>query len=125
VATLEAWRDAQAQVMESGAQFVAISPQTVHHNSLTADQHKLNYPLLSDAGSQVAEGFGVAYRAPEEQVRLYRSSFVNLPHLTGDESWTLPLAATFVISQSGNISAAFVSPDHRERAEPANVLASL
>jgi peroxiredoxin len=125
VATLETWRDSQAQVRERGAQFVAISPQTVHHNSLTADQHKLQYPVLSDVGSDVARKFGIAYRVPEEQVTLYRSSFVNLPHLTGDDSWTLPLAATFVISQDGKIVAAFVPQDHRERAEPADVLATL
>jgi peroxiredoxin len=125
VATLEAWRNSHAQVLERGAQFVAISPQTAHHNSLTSDQHKLHYRLLSDGGNEVAKKFGVAYRVPEEQVTLYRSSFVNLPHLNGDESWMLPLAATFVISHSGKIAAAFVSPDHRERAEPADVLAAL
>jgi peroxiredoxin len=62
---------------------------------------------------------------PEEQELLYRRSFVNLPHINGDESWQLPVAATFVISQDGNVSANYVSGDYRERTDPEDVLASI
>ena len=125
VATLEAWRDALAQLQAAGAQFVAISPQLIRHNAFTADQHKLSFPVLSDEGNQVAKQFGIAYRVPAEQEQLYRRSFVNLPHLHGDESWELPLASTFVISQKGKIAFADFRCDYRERPEPAAVLASL
>lgn len=125
VAELEAWRDALPQVKASGANVVAISPQKVQHNAFTADQHKLGFPVLSDIGNAVAKTFGIAYRVPEEQEQLYRRSFVNLPHLNGDESWELPLAATYVIGTDGVIKSAFVSADYRERAEPSAVLAQL
>jgi peroxiredoxin len=125
VASLEAWRDAAPQVIAAGAKLVGISPQSVHQNSLTADQHRLNFPLLSDSGNQVAEQFGVRYRVPQDQERLYRSSFVNLPHINGDASWTLPMPALFVIGGDGKIATAKVEADYRERADPAVVLATL
>lgn len=125
IAELEAWRDALPQVKAAGATLVAISPQKVQHNAFTADQHKLAFPVLSDSGNQVAKQFGIAYRVPEEQEQLYRRSFVNLPHLNGDESWELPLAATYVIAPDGAIKSALIQADYRERAEPATVIASL
>jgi peroxiredoxin len=125
IAELEAWRDALPQVKAAGATLVAISPQKAQHNAFTADQHKLAFPILSDAGNQVAKQLGIAYRVPEEQEQLYRRSFVNLPHLNGDESWELPLAATYVIAPDGAIKSALIQADYRERAEPATVIASL
>ena len=125
IAELEAWRDALPQVKAAGAALVTLSPQKVQHNAFTADQHKLTFPVLSDAGNQVAKQFGIVYRVPEEQEQLYRRSFVNLPHLNGDGSWELPLAATFVVAPGGTIKSAFIQADYRERAEPATVLAQL
>ena len=125
IAELEAWRDSLPQVKAAGATLVAISPQKVQHNAFTADQHELSFPVLSDSGNQVAKQFGIAYRIPGEQEQLYRRSFVNLPHLNGDESWELPLAATFIIASDGTIKLSFVQADYRERAEPANVLSSV
>lgn len=125
VAELEAWRDALPLVRDAGASLVAVSPQKVQHNSFTADQHKLFFPVLSDARNQLARAFGIVYRVREEQELLFRRSFVNLPHLNGDESWELPLPATFTIGSDGYLRSAFASPDYRERAEPANVLLQL
>jgi peroxiredoxin len=125
IAELEAWRDALPQVKAAGANFLAISPQKLQHNAFTADQHKLTFPVLSDVGNQVAKQFGIVYRVPDEQEQLYRRSFVNLPHLNGDESWELPLAATYAIAPDGTIKSAFIQVDYRDRAEPAAVLATL
>lgn len=125
IAELEAWRDALPEVKAAGATLVAISPQKVQHNAFTADQHKPAFPLLSDVGNRIAKQFGIVYRVPAEQEQLYRRSFVNLPHLNGDDSWELPLAATYVIAPNGTIKSAFISADYRERAEPATVIAQL
>jgi peroxiredoxin len=125
VAQLEAWRDALLLVTQAGASLVGISPQKIQHNAFTADQHKLRFPLLNDPANAVAKQFGIAYLVPDEQEQFFRRSFVNLSHLNGDESWELPLAATFVIAQDGRIKAAFVGNDYRERPDPEDVLKSL
>jgi peroxiredoxin len=125
IAQLEAWRDAFPALQTAGAQIVAISPQTLHQNFLTADQHKLPFPLLSDSGNRVAKQFGISYPVPEEQEQLYRRSFVNLPHINGDDSCQLPVAGTFAISQSGKIAATHISADYRERKDPQEVLISI
>ena len=63
------------------------------------DQHKLRFPLLSDPGNRVARQFGLTYRVPEEQKAIYQRAFVNLPFVNGDDSWQLPIPATYVIDR--------------------------
>jgi peroxiredoxin len=132
--TLEAWQSAwetlrtQAHTSETATRrplLVAISPQLPRQNDFTAQQHGLTFPILSDAGSQVAARFGITYTVPEAMQHHYRSILVNVPFINGDQSWTLPLPATFVLSQQGTILHAEAHADHRVRADPADILAQL
>jgi peroxiredoxin len=125
VAEIESWRDAWRYIEDAGATLIAISPMLVRHNFFMADQHKLAFPILSDAGNQVAREFGLAYRVPDYQKQLYRSGFVNLPNLKGDEICELPLPATYAGGRDGNVLFAYASADYMERAEPADVMAAL
>lgn len=125
VGTLEAWNGLLPQVHQAGASLVGISPQTVHQSYLMHEQHKLGFPLLSDAGNKVARQFGLVYRVPTYQQEIYARTFVNLPFINGDGSWDLPLPATYIIAPDGRVRYANADPDHTVRAEPTKVLASL
>jgi len=125
VGQVEAMNAIYSQIKESGASLVAISPQTVHQSYLMADQHKLRFPLLSDAGSKVAQAFGLAYCAPDYQQEIYRRVFVNLPFVNGDESWQLPVPATYILDGNGTVSYASANPDYTDRPEPSEILARL
>ena len=125
VGQLEAMNFIATQIRESGAELVAISPQTIQHAFFMADQHHLRFPLLSDFHNEVARQFGLVYRVPDEQQVLYRRTFVNLPLANGDDSWELPIPATFVINQDGTISSADANPDYTVRPEPLEILARL
>lgn len=93
VGQLEAMNAIYPQIQALGAFLVGVSPQTVHQSYLMADQHRLRFPVLSDAGSKVARQFGLAYRVPEYQQEVYQRAFVNLPFANGDSSWELPIPA--------------------------------
>lgn len=122
VGQLEAMDLILPQIEQAAASLVAISPQTVQQSFFMADQHELRFPLLSDAGNKVARQFGLVYRAPEEQQEIYRRSFVNLPFANGDDSWELPIPATFILDRDGTVLYASASEDYTERPEPADVL---
>jgi len=122
VTELEAWRGLYPQLREMGALLVAISPQTVRQNDFMAGQHSLPFPLLSDAGCSVAEKFGLAYHVPEYHQHYYRSILVNVPFVNGDETWRLPLPATYVVDRDGTIVFAEAHADFRVRPEPTEIL---
>jgi peroxiredoxin len=112
-------------VSRAGIAVTAVSPMTQHQSFLTRDQHRLEFPLLSDAGNQVARKFGLVYSVPDEQRLTYRRTFVNLPFVNGDESWELPIPATFVLDRSGTVLYSLANADYTVRPEPLEVLAAV
>jgi peroxiredoxin len=122
VGQMEAMNAIYPEIQSAGASFVAISPQTVHQCSLMADQHKLRFPLLSDTQNSVARQFGLAYRVPEYQQEIYRRVFVNLPFVNGDDSWELPIPATYVLNGDGIVRYSSVNPDYTDRPEPVEIV---
>ena len=123
IAQLEAWNRLMATISRAGIAMAAMSPMTQHQSFLTRDQHRLEFPLLSDAGNRVARQFGLVYSVPEEQRLVYRRTFVNLPFVNGDESWELPVPATFAIDRGGTILFSSADADYTVRPEPLEVLA--
>jgi peroxiredoxin len=122
VGQMEAMNYIAAEIEAAGASLVAISPQTVKQAYFMHDQHKLRFPLLVDARNEVARQFGLVYVVPEEQQKLYRSTFVNLPFANGDDSWELPIPATYVIDRHGSILFASANEDYTVRPEPLEIL---
>ncbi len=125
VGQMEAMNLIVPDIENAGAILVAISPQTVKQSFFMHDQHKLRFPLLSDTGNQVARQFGLAYRVPDYQQAVYRRAFVNLPFTNGDESWELPIPATYILDRDGTVLFVSANEDYTERPEPAQILSFL
>lgn len=122
---LEVWQTLYADVREKGALLVAVSPQLPRQNDFTVQRHLLKFPVLSDKSAEVAAQFGITYSVPEAMQKHYRSILVNVPFINGDQSWRLPLPATFVIGQDGVLKFAEAHANHRVRPDPRDVLAVL
>ncbi len=123
---LETWQGLLPRLRQpdagSPALLVAISPQTPRQNAFTAERHHLTFPLLSDPQSAAGTDFGLAYTVAEAARSWYRSMLVNIPFLNGDDSWRLPLPATFVLDAAGTVIFADAYADHRRRPDPQAVL---
>ena len=125
VAQTEAMNLVLPEIERAGATLVAISPQTARQSFFMRDQHKLRFPLLSDAGNNVARQFGLTYRVPQEQQAIYQRAFVNLAFVNGDQSWELPIPATYIFDRDGTVVYVSANEDYAERPEPADVLSVL
>jgi peroxiredoxin len=124
-AQLSALQDVHKQLADAGASLIAISPQTQKHSYMTRDMHKLRFPVLSDAGNQVARKFDLVYRLSPELQAIYESIMTKLPGYNGDQSWELPMAATYLVQPDGKISYARIDADWRHRPEPEELLRAL
>jgi peroxiredoxin len=125
VGQMEAMNLIVPQIEQTGASLVAISPQTVKQSFFMHDQHRLRFPLLSDAGNNVARQFRLTYRVPAAQEVVYRRAFVNLPFTNGDDSWELPIPAAYIIDRDGTVLYASANEDCAERPEPADIMRAL
>jgi peroxiredoxin len=119
---LQALQAALAEIATRGASLVAISPQTAANSRKSQRDNKLDFPILSDLRSQVADAFGIRYALPADLVDLYKSFKNDLPAFNEDPSWVLPIPARYVIGTDGIIAYAEVNPDYTQRPDPSELL---
>lgn len=107
-----------------GASLVALTPELPDKSLSVQEKHGLPFEVLSDLDLKVAHQYGVVFTLIPEVASVYKK-FVNLESYNGNASNELPLAATYIIDQSGKIRYAFVDADYTKRAEPADIIAAL
>lgn len=113
------------EIKELGATLVAISPQTPDNSLSTVEKNELEFEVLSDGGNQVAKEFGLVFVLPEELRPIYQDFGIDLPAQNGDNTFELPIPATYVIAQDGTIIHAFVEADYTKRLDPKEIIAAL
>ena len=104
---------------------MAISPQLPKYSRELIERRHLTFEILSDQGNKVAEQFGLRWTLPEYLREVYRGFPLPIEKFNGDDSWTLPIPARFVIDQQGVIRAAESNPDYTSRPEPGETLEAL
>ncbi len=122
---LRALQSVLPQVQALGGHLVAISPQTPDESLSTAETNALAFPVLSDVGSDAARSFGIAFDLAVELRPIYARFGHAQPDRNGDDSWVLPIPATYVVGQKGRIALAFVDIDYRNRLDPTDVVQAL
>ena len=119
---LRALQRALESAEAAGVTLVAVSPNLPDVSLALVDEAELTFPVLSDVGSEVAASFNLVYEMVPEQVEYYRTHDRDLAAKNGNETWLLPLPATYVIDREGIIRYDFIDLNHRVRAEPSEVV---
>ena len=119
---LRDFQRALPQIRGAGAELVAISPQAPDQSLTTTEINELEFAVLSDVGSVVAERYGLVFSLDEAAQDVHRSVGIDLGEVNEDETWRLPAAASFVISRDGRVAFADVSADYRWRPASGDLL---
>ena len=119
---LRAYQKALPEIEALGARLVAITPETPDNSLSTAEKNDLSFSVLSDARGQLSEALGIRFELSPAIQALYQKFGHDLPARNGDDRWSLPMPATFVVERGGVIAFAFVDPDYRKRLEPATAV---
>ena len=115
---LRALQQVLPEIQGLGAQLVAISPETPDSSLSTQEKNELSFQILSDVGNQVAQAFGLVFTLPEVLRPIYEGFGIDIPAHNGDDTFELPIPATYVVKPDGAIAYAFVNTDYTQRLEP-------
>lgn len=115
------------QIKELDATLIAISPEKPDHAIVMAEKNMLTFPVLGDFGNKVARQFGIVFQIGQEVKELSRNVFKNdIALRNGEDSYELPVPATYVLDKTGTVRFAHVAVDYMTgRAEPEAVIAAL
>jgi len=117
--------EVQAKITAMGAQIVAIMPERQQFAAAFKSDSGLDYPVLTDIDNGYALSLNLAIWVGEELEALMADSGRDLPRYQGNQSWFLPIPATFVLARDGTIKARFIDPDYRKRMTLEDLLAAL
>ena len=110
------------EIMRLGASLVTIHPQTASEPVGGAEEWAPLFPVLTDEGNVVARQFGLVFSVSEKLRPLYLEIGLDIPTFNGEDSFELPVPATYVLDQDRIVCAAHVHADYKKRMEPAQIL---
>jgi len=121
----KALNDIVPTINELGANLVGISPELPNNSMSTAEKHELKFEVLSDVGNVIAREYGIVMDVPAALQPLYLEWGLDVPTTNGDDSWELPIPATYVIDSNGQIILAYINKFYIERLEPSEIVKAL
>lgn len=113
------------EIRSLGATLVGVSPETPDVSLSTVEECGLDFEVVSDLGNRVARSYGLLMEVYEELRPLYLEWGLDVPAHNGDQSWELPVPATYVIDRTGIIQAGLVDKNYTHRMEPIAIIAAL
>jgi peroxiredoxin len=116
---------AQGRIAARGGSMVAIVPERQQFAAEMKGEAGAAFPILIDMDNGYAMSLNLAIFVGDELREHMTAIGRNLPDYQGNDSWTLPIPATFVVGRDGRIRAVFVDPDFRQRMTVEQLIAAL
>jgi len=113
------------EITAAGAQLVTISPQTPDRSADQVNQSNLTFEVLSDIGNRLSKQCGLVFTLPESLRPIYEAWQIDIPGHNADNTFELPMPATYIIDKEGLVRYAFVDMDYTKRLEPDLIIEQL
>ena len=122
---MQALNIALPEFVKRGVTLLGLTPEmpTTVQDTLTANE--LAITVLSDEGNRVSASLGLVFELPEVLRPIYERFGIDIPASNGDDSFTLPVPATYILGQDRVARYHFVNVDYTQRAEPTQLIAEL
>lgn len=112
----------EGEVNSAGAALVAITPEVRKFASELKEGASASFPILCDIDNGYALMLNLAFYVGDEKRRYMEAAGWDIGSFQGNESWTLPIPATFVVGADGIVQARFIDPDYRKRMDIDDIL---
>ena len=113
--TIHALVRVHSKIAEAKGQVIAIMPDRQPFAIEFKREASSPFPVLIDMNNGYALSLNLAIWIGPDLERLLTSYGRTLPDYQGNDSWILPIPATFVVGRDGIIRARFIDPDFRRR----------
>ena len=116
---------AQSRIAALGARIVAITPEKASFTNEMKLDANVPFPILSDMDNGYALSLNLAIWIGGEIRELLLELGHDLPRYQGNDTWMLPIPATFIVGRDGRVGARFLDPDYRRRAAVEDLIEAL
>lgn len=111
-------------IRAASGQIVAIVPDRQRYAAAVRAEAEAEFPVLTDMDNGYAMSLNLVFWVGEEMRSFMGAAGLDLAEYQGNESWMVPVPATFVVGSDGLVRARFVDPDYRRRMTIESMLAA-
>ena len=116
---------ARPQIEAAGGRAVAIVPDRQQYAAAIRAEAEADFPVLTDMDNGYAMSLNLVFWVGAEMRDFMSAAGLDLGEYQGNDSWMVPVPATFVVGRDGRVKARFVDPDYRKRMTIESMLAAL
>jgi peroxiredoxin len=113
------------EATEAGAQIVAIVPDRQEFAAKLRAEANAPFPVLTDIDNAYALSLGLVFWVGDEIRQHMLARGADPSQSQGNDSWFVPVPATFIVGRDGKVLERHVDPDYRRRMGVEAVLAAL
>ena len=122
---VDALAKAAPEVASLGGQIVAILPEIGKYSAELKSYAKAPFPVLSDIDGGYALETNLLFWLGDEKREAMKAGGVDIEPYQGNDTWMLPIPATFIVGRDGVVKARYIDPDYRHRMEIDDLLSAL
>jgi peroxiredoxin len=116
--------EAHKQLPAGGGEIIAIMPDRQKFVADLKSQSNVPFPILTDMDNGYALSLNLTIWVGAEIQKMMEGR-LDLLTFQGNNSWMLPIPATFVVGRDALIRARFIDPDYRNRMMISDMLAAM
>lgn len=118
-------RELVPELEKFASRLVAISPQSPDESPSTNSLADLDFTVLSDPGSRVADTVGIVFQQADQVLDAQRALGLDLAEVNAEGSTRLPMPTVLGVDRDHSVRFVDVQPDYTKRTEVAEILAAL
>jgi peroxiredoxin len=104
-------------IRKLGGDIIAISPEMQQFGAALREYADAPFPVLTDLDNGYALQLNLVFWVGDEKREAMTQSGIDIQPYNGNDTWTLPVPATFVVGRDGLVKARYIDPDYRRRME--------
>ena len=115
-------QDSLKYITGKGASVIGVTPETNESMNKIIVKSGASFPLVHDEGYKIMNSYGVSFKMDTATITKYKKYDIFVDKANGNNDYTLPVPATYVIGKDGRIKYVHFDTDYRKRATVGEIL---
>lgn len=123
---LEQFQSKLDQILQKGASVIAVTPEANDGIEKTTAKNNLTFSVLFDEGYHIMDAYHVRFLVTDPyagKIKMFLGA--SIAESNNDEKPYLPIPATYIIGQDGNIKKVFFDQDYKNRPAVSEIVSFL
>ena len=104
---------------------IAVTPEKPEGIAKTVEKTGAEYSILYDDEQKIMKAYEVDFEVPENTIKRYRNTDIDLEKINGRNWKYLPVPAVYIIDKELNITYRFFNSDYKKRPSVQEIVKNL